>query len=102
MHRAVSGLSHTYRPTQDWIPNYGVWLDEVEPFGMTHLMKKKWPRASVFLGGGDGEKKLLPRPYGQVGPNSKPHTSKTPNPKLDTTMAKRTPSSKPQVLNPEP
>lgn len=51
---------------QDFIPNYGVWLDEVEPYGMTHLMKKKWPRATVYLGGGDNEKKILARPYGQV------------------------------------
>lgn len=59
-------LTRSSGKLQDWIPNYGVWLDEVEPFGMTHLMKKKWPRATVFLGGGDGEKKILPRPYGQV------------------------------------
>mmetsp|Transcript_40879 Transcript_40879/g.95498 ORF Transcript_40879/g.95498 Transcript_40879/m.95498 type:complete len:525 (+) Transcript_40879:73-1647(+) len=51
---------------EDWVPNYGVWMDEIEDYGMTHLCKSVWPKASVFMGGEGGGKRLLNRPYGQI------------------------------------
>jgi len=50
-----------------WIPNYGVWVDEVEPLGLKECLMTIWPTATVFMGGSSGDEKIvLNRPYGRI------------------------------------
>ena len=52
---------------KDWIPNYGVWLDEIEPLGLRDCLMTEWPVATVLMGGSSGDEKItLNRPYGRM------------------------------------
>jgi len=50
-----------------WIPNYGVWVDEIESLGLRDCLMTEWPKATVFMGvdGGD-DKVTLKRAYGRM------------------------------------
>jgi lycopene beta-cyclase len=50
-----------------WIPNYGVWLDEIEPLGLRDCLMTQWPVATVLMGGPSGDEKItLNRPYARM------------------------------------
>jgi len=48
-----------------WIPNYGVWVDEIESLGLRDCLMTEWPKATVFMGG-DESKITLKRAYGRM------------------------------------
>ncbi|KAJ8907430.1 hypothetical protein NDN08_007541 [Rhodosorus marinus] len=47
-----------------WPNNYGVWMDELARVSLDDCVKKSWPVATVYTG--EGEKRVLERPYGRV------------------------------------
>jgi hypothetical protein len=49
-----------------WIPNYGVWIDEIDQLGLRPCLLKEWPVATVFMGTNGDEKITLKRPYGRM------------------------------------
>jgi lycopene beta-cyclase len=51
---------------KDWVPNYGVWIDEVEHLGLRECLMTEWPKATVFMGSSGDEKITLNRPYGRM------------------------------------
>jgi lycopene cyclase-like protein len=68
-HLGERGLKvFTCDPTLDkgWIPNYGVWIDEIEHLGLKECLMTEWPVATVFMGANSDEKITLQRPYGRM------------------------------------
>lgn len=51
---------------KDWIPNYGVWIDEIDHLGLRDCLMTEWPKATVFMGSSGDEKITLNRPYGRM------------------------------------
>ena len=52
---------------ESWVPNYGVWLDEIEPLGLRDCLMTQWPVATVLMGGPSGDEKItLNRPYARM------------------------------------
>lgn len=50
-----------------WLPNYGVWIDEIEALGLRECLMTEWPVATVLMGGENGDEKIsLKRPYGRM------------------------------------
>lgn len=45
-----------------WLPNYGVWLDEIENLGIDDCLAATWPRVSSYL----PEKVTKSRAYGRI------------------------------------
>lgn len=48
-----------------WPNNYGTWVDELEPLGLSDCTSHQWPRASAFVRK-DGSKSALSRAYARV------------------------------------
>mmetsp|Transcript_2122 Transcript_2122/g.4866 ORF Transcript_2122/g.4866 Transcript_2122/m.4866 type:complete len:540 (-) Transcript_2122:95-1714(-) len=50
-----------------FVPNYGVWVDEIAPLGLEGVLNTVWPKATVMMGGAvKDHKNVLDRPYGRV------------------------------------
>ncbi len=48
-------------PEAPWPNTYGIWIDELEPLGLTHLLGQRWDDTTAFVG---GREIALGRPYG--------------------------------------
>ncbi|MGG6294726.1 lycopene beta cyclase [Leptolyngbya sp. AN02str] len=56
----VHGLTPT-DPNESWPNTYGIWVDELEPLGLTQLLSHRWKDCVMYA----GPKRLeLPREYG--------------------------------------
>jgi lycopene cyclase-like protein len=57
---AVQGLSPT-NPETPWVNTYGIWVDELEALGLSHLLAHRWQDSVVFMA---GQELPLRREYG--------------------------------------
>ena len=58
----VGGLSPT-PPAALWPNTYGIWRDELDALGLTHLLAQRWTDCAVYAG---GQAFALGREYGLI------------------------------------
>ena len=64
--RGLKVLTCDPKLNDDWIPNYGVWIDEIDHLGLRSCLMTEWKTATVFMGANSDEKITLKRPYGRM------------------------------------
>ncbi|CAG9460804.1 unnamed protein product [Pedinophyceae sp. YPF-701] len=53
-------------PLVDFVPTYGVWVDEFKQMGLDDVFEKVWDKAMVTLTRDGADKRYLDRPYARV------------------------------------